>query len=279
MALDEGSRVAATVRSSEHAASLRARGVEAHAFDRLDGDVVRVIVREGARVVVSFPPDGETDAGVAPALDRASSIVYVSTTSVYGARRGEIDETTPVDPDDAAGRPRLAAEQAYLAMGATVLRAAGIYGEGRGLHRRVRDPSFRLRADGAAVVSRIHVEDLARIALRAGATLPVEAAARRATGKVFVVADDCPVPQIDAVRWLCARLGLPMPAGDSTDFGERARHVTPPRASRAADRTVRNHRVKQALSLVLRFPSFREGFEACLRAELDGVLDAPRAAD
>jgi nucleoside-diphosphate-sugar epimerase len=51
-----------------------------------------------------------------------------------------------------------------------VLRAAGIYGPGRGLLERIRAGSYRIVGDGSAHVSRIHVIDLVDAIIRAGAT-------------------------------------------------------------------------------------------------------------
>ena len=138
-------------------------------------------------------------------------------------------------------------------MGATVLRAAGIYGPGRGLHRRIKEGNFHVPGTGENVVSRIHVVDLAAIVL--GAMIAPPAVVR---GKVFVVADDTPVPQIEAIRWLCERLQVPVPAALPIDqVAPTLRH----------DRAVDNARIKSALSMALKFPSYREGFAACLAAE------------
>src|SRR5262249_40147588 len=96
-----------------------------------------------APVLVAFAPDGRTDAALAPALARAR-VVYVSTTGVYGRARGHVDETTAVDPSEPRAADRLAAERAYRDLGATVLRAAGIYGPWRGLHRRLLGGDFKI---------------------------------------------------------------------------------------------------------------------------------------
>jgi nucleoside-diphosphate-sugar epimerase len=214
--------------------------------------VVESLVPEGTRVVVAFAPDGRTDADIAPALAKAR-VVYVSTTGVYGRARGRVDETTATDPEEPRAAERLAAEQAFRDHGATVLRAAGIYGPGRGLHRRLMSGEFRIPGAGTNVVSRIHVTDLARFCL---AMLGQGGEPYR--GEAFVVADDAPVPQIEVIRWLCERLGLAMP--DRAPIDEVAptlRH----------DRSVDNARIKQALSSSLLYPTYREGFEACFAAE------------
>ena len=103
------------------------------------------------------------------------------------------------------------------------------------------------------MLSRIHVADLAAIAF---AMLAADDSFSR--GEVFVVADDAPVPQLEAIAWLCQRLHLPLPP--------HAPH-RPGAPTLRHDRAVDNTKVKGALSLALQFPIYREGFEACLAAE------------
>jgi nucleoside-diphosphate-sugar epimerase len=252
-AITSGKHVIATTRSPDRAADLRRMGVVVHVAPGLDHASVAAIVEPGAEVLVAFAPDGHTDAEIAPALKGAGRVVYVSTTGVYGSARGRVDESTPLDPSEPRARDRIAAERVYLDLGATVLRAAGIYGPGRGLHRRILAGDFRVPGDGSNVVSRVHVSDLARIVLEVLASPP-----EKMRGEIFVVADDTPVPQSEAVRWLCDRLGTPVPASSPIDqVAQSLRH----------DRSVDNARIKRALSYRFEFPSYREGFAACLAAE------------
>ena len=247
----DGADVIGTTRTAGPADGVLGR-IDRRVVPVLTREVVEALVPPGARVVVGFPPDGETDRAIAPALASAR-VVYVSTTGVYGSARGRVDEGTDVDPSEPRAAARLEAERAYREYGATVLRAAGIYGPGRGLHRRLLAGGFRIPGDGTNVVSRIHVTDLAKLAL---AVLATEGDAHR--GAVFVVADDAPVPQIEAIRWLCDRLRLPLPpSAPIEEVAETLRH----------DRAVDNRKIKRALSLSLDFPTYREGFEACLSAE------------
>lgn len=248
--LAAGEVVRATVRREEEAEALRALGVDARALPALSQETVDALVREGDAVAVCFPPDGHTDQLVAPAAGRARALVYVSTTGVYGDHTGRVDEDTPVDPRSEKARARLDAEGAWRAAGATVLRAAGIYGPWRGLHRRVLSGGYRVPGDGARVVSRVHVEDLAAL-IDASLSIALQ-------DNVFVVADDTPVPQVEVVRWLSDVLGVPMPASAPLDaVSETLRH----------DRAVINARVKAATGVTLAYPSYREGFAACLAAE------------
>jgi nucleoside-diphosphate-sugar epimerase len=250
LALARGLDVIGTTRGDSVRHDLGGKTFETRAVPVLTREWVASLALPDDGVLVTFPPDGRTDEDIAPALSGAR-IAYVSTTGVYGRARGRVDESTAVDPSEPRAKERLAAERAYLGRGATVLRAAGIYGPGRGLHRRLMSGAFRIPAGGTNVVSRIHVTDLARLAL---ALLDED----HLRGQTFVVADDAPVPQIEVIRWLCDRLRLPLPSEAPLDeVAPTLRH----------DRAVDNARIKRALSMSLEFPTYREGFEACLAAE------------
>jgi nucleoside-diphosphate-sugar epimerase len=247
--------VIVTTRSPERAEALTRLGFDARLTAALSADVVAALVPRGARVLVTFPPDGETDAAIAPALARARAVVYLSSTAVYGDAAGRIDEATPVDPAAPRAAARLAAEDAYRAAGGVILRAVVIYGPGRGLHVRLARGEHRVAGDGRSVVSRIHVTDLARLALAA--------LDRAKAGTVFVVGDNAPVPQIEVIAWLSARLGLPLPeSAPREELHDTLRH----------DRAIDGGRIQRALGVALRFPSYREGFAACLSsAEPEGA--------
>jgi nucleoside-diphosphate-sugar epimerase len=252
-AIARGVEVVATVRSSDRLEELRRLGAVVHVSPSLSHQQVAEMVRPAAAVLVAFAPDGHTDAQIAPALDAAKRVVYISTTGVFGGAHGRVDESTPVEPDEPRARERLAAEKIYRDLGATILRAAGIYGPGRGLHRRILAGDFRIPGGGLNVVSRVHVGDLAAIVLGV-----LEAPPPLVKGEVFVVADDTPVPQIEAIRWLCDRLGVPVPPSAPIDqVAQSLRH----------DRSVDNARIKRVLSYRFDFPSYREGFGACLMSE------------
>jgi nucleoside-diphosphate-sugar epimerase len=187
-------------------------------------------------------------------------IVYVSSTGVYAPGGGAwVDETWPLAPATATGRARLAAEQALVkaaasvpahahfvgpADGIAILRAAGIYGPGRGLVERMRAGTYRIVGDGSAHVSRIHVDDLVETIIRAGQS--------RADG-AFNVADDDPAPIGEVADSVAAKLGLPppprVPAGQVD--AEVAGMLT-------ADRRIANERIKRDLGVVLRYPSWRD---------------------
>lgn len=232
--------VLATVRTEERAVALREQGFQVRVSKELDASVASLVDGQ-THVVVAFPPDGVTDARVAPALAGAGAVTYVSTTGVYGDTRGKIDDTTPLpaSPADRA-RPVLAAESLYRAVRATVLRCPGIYGPERGLHRRVLRGEHRLPGDGSRTLSRIHVEDLALLVLAAG----------NVRGETFVVGDRSPAAHRDVVQFICDEYGVPLPATIPLEEAPE---------SLRADRAIDSSRALLRLGVTLRFPSYRDG--------------------
>ncbi|WP_224249129.1 NAD-dependent epimerase/dehydratase family protein [Hyalangium gracile] len=206
---------------------------------------------EGAHAVCSVPPEAGLDARITEALSRhpPARWVYLSSTGVYGSARGEVDEATPVDPSWPSSQPRLEAEARFRPLGAVVLRVAGIYGPGRGLHSRLLAGTLRLPEGGGGRISRVHVDDLVE-AIRV-------ALARGTPGGLYCVADDRAAAQGETVPWLCERLGLPLPPTvPLASMHETAR----------GDRCIQNRRLR-GLGWVPRYPDFPSGFAAVLEAE------------
>jgi len=248
-----GRLIAGTTRRPQSAAHLEGLGIEPIVL--VPGMESALTERsKDADIVVSFPPDGHTDARMAALLESARRLVYVSSTGVYGDTRGRIDNRTPAAPSDDTGRRRLAAEDSWRSAGATVVRAPGIYGPGRGLHRSLQTGAYRLPGDGSGIISRIHVDDLASVLL---AALDADVA-----GRTYVVGDLCAVPQREVVEWLCERLGRELPPSMPLEHAPRTL-----RGSRAVDPT----ETLSELGVTLRYPSYREGFAACLDAEESSV--------
>ncbi|MFT3925501.1 MAG: SDR family NAD(P)-dependent oxidoreductase [Myxococcales bacterium] len=243
----------ATTRNPARAEELERLGAKVLVLPQLSESSLRSEVDERTGILVSFPPDGVSDAQCAPLATRAHSSVYISSTGVYGSLTGRIDDATPPHPDSPRARGRLSAEEPWRAAGASVLRAAAIYGPGSGMHTRLRAGSARIVGDGSGYVCRIHVDDLAAISLAC--------MTQRVRGKSFVVADDEPAPQGDVVRYLAARLGLPVPpAVPIAEAPETLRH----------DRRVDASGIMRCLAMGLRYPTYREGFEACIAEEAAG---------
>ncbi len=228
------------------AARLLARGMDVTATTRVS---VAAAIESSPRrstgydmALYSIPPAIPADFTGA-LLSRAAPrrVVYLSSTAVYGAVR-EVDEHTPSSPADDRGQARLEAERA-VAEGPwswLILRPAGIYGPGRGVHESMRAGTYRGGA-GDRWVSRIHVDDLAAIC--------EEALLSDLTG-AFPVADEEPCRAREIAAYCAALLGVAMPHGQG---------------GRAVDRRVDGRAVCRALRVTLRYPSYRVGIPASLR--------------
>ncbi|WP_338865805.1 GNAT family N-acetyltransferase [Myxococcus stipitatus] len=203
-----------------------------------------------AHVVVSVPPEAGLDAALAESLAARppARLVYLSSTGVYGAVRGAVDEDTPVDVAWPSSLPRLEAESRYLPLGAMVLRIAGIYGPGRGAHSRLLSGTLRVPEAGGRI-SRVHVDDLCAAILAA--------LEHGAPGALYCVADDRAAPLEETAHWLARRLGLsPPPRVPLETLHESLR----------GDRAISNARLKQ-LGWVPRYPDYIAGFTAVLETE------------
>jgi nucleoside-diphosphate-sugar epimerase len=250
----QGLSVLATTRAEARRGELEAAGATPIVLPVPSYQVLAEHVDASTALIVTFPPDGHSDAALAALAARTFASAYVSSTGVYGDTRGRIDDSSEVAPDSARNKLRVEAEDSWRARGATVLRVGAIYGPFRGQHERVRSGSARIAGDGSHYVCRLHVEDLAAALLRA--------VSMKLGPESYVVADDQPAPQGEVVRWLAARLNVPVPASVPLDGApETLRH----------DRQLDAWRFKRDAQISWKYPTYREGFEACLRAEQNAL--------
>lgn len=266
-------RVAGTTRDAEKARTLAASGLEAFVFDGT------APLKEAARalagathVLVSAPPDASGDpvlrhhGGDLVALMSASPplrwVGYLSTTAVYGDHGGAwVDEDTPCAPTSKRARRRLAAENAWLDLQRTrglpvhVFRLAGIYGPGRNAVIDARAGTARRIHKPGQVFSRIHVDDIAAVALAS--------MARPNPGRVYNVCDNEAAPGEDVVAHAFRLIGKEPPP--ALPFTEAAAGMSEMARSFYADnKRVRNDRIKRELGVILRYSNYRIGLEALL---------------
>jgi nucleoside-diphosphate-sugar epimerase len=258
-----GWRVLGTTRTpgAKFGAALGA-GVEALGWG--DAAAVEAAIASADGILVSIPPaDGGDPAlrryGAALARSRAGWVGYLSTTAVYGDRKGGwVDETDALLPVSERGRWRVAAEAAWLASGLPVhvFRLAGIYGPGRSAFDKLRAGRAHRVVKPGQVFSRIHLDDLA-------ATLAASVA-RPDPGRVYNVADDEPAPPQDVIAHAARLLGVPVPP----EVPFAAAELSPmARSFYAESKRVANRRIKEELGVRLAWPDYRAGLAAILAAE------------
>jgi nucleoside-diphosphate-sugar epimerase len=271
--MSKGWAVAGTARSSKAAERLAAAGlspVELAAPGALDA-----VVAASDALLVTAPPDEHGCPGfraLSPLLQagaRPTWIGYLSTTGVYGDRGGRwVTEESELRPVSEQGRRRVAAEQAWLELGAAlnltvcVFRLPGLYGPGRSALDRVRAGTARRAVKPGQVFSRLHVDDLAA-ALEASITRP-------RPGAVYNLCDDEPGPPQDVIAGAADLLHVPPPPEEPYDaaaVGAASRRFF------EESKRVSNARAKAELGWRPAYPSYREGLRAILAAE--GANPAP----
>ncbi len=273
-------RIIGTTRSTAHAAELAARRFGGHAVEMVvfDGQstapaLVEAVGQAGVLLVSISPADGVDPtlavlAAAIAAAPRLVSIVYLSTIAVYGDHAGAwIDEDTPLTPALTRAADRIAAEQAWQALGAArnlpvaVIRIAGIYGPGQNALEAVKACRARRIVKPGQVFNRIHVGDLAGIIDGA-----VALALSRRAGGIFNAADDEPTAPGDPIVYAAGLLGVEPPP--EIAFEEAKKTMSPFAISFYGEsKRVRNARIKSVLGITLRYPTYREGLRALTRKD------------
>jgi len=234
--LCRGLRTFAAVRNPARFADLQAAGLQLSDFPKK------------AVVVHTIPPLPEPESGALREFIRGldpSRVVYISTTGVYGAQ-SEVDESTAARPSDEKGALRIE-EETWLARGdweTLIVRAAAIYGPGRGVHVRVRDGRLP-RTEPGGITSRIHADDLAAV-LEAGALADLTGA--------WPIADDRPCPTAEVAEW-CGKL-----------LGKK---LAPPWSNETlvTGRRVDGRKIRELLGVALAYPDYPSGILASLAEE------------
>ena len=178
---------------------------------------------------------------------RAARVLYTSSTGVYGPAHEEVDESTPVGPEDAGGRAVAQAEALLRAErpDAIILRLAGLYGKGRVIGRRAIETGAPIEGDPERWINFLHHED-------AAAALAL-AAEKAPAGATYNVADADPKRRRDYYTLLARLLGRPPP-----EFV--------PRGPAGPGRIVRAEKLRAELGFALAFPSVEEGLPDALGA-------------
>jgi nucleoside-diphosphate-sugar epimerase len=212
------------------------------------------------------PPDETRDGDVrtrnliaalarAPMLPRR--IVYISTSGVYGDCGGaRVDESRPVNPQSARAARRVDAERALVEWGAragvevTILRVPGIYAADRLPVERLRRGTPVLRDEDDVYTNHIHAEDLAAIAVRA---LDPDA-----PPGLYNASDDSELKMGEWFDLVADRFALPRPPRIAR--ADAGRLVPPMLLSFMSEsRRLVNRRIKDALGIVLRYPTVFDG--------------------
>jgi nucleoside-diphosphate-sugar epimerase len=232
--------VVATTRGSEKLKELQGLGALAESWSY--GLPLPVEIAQMDVAFVLCPPGPEPPEHLATQLEGVGAVVYCSSTGVYGALpKGQITtENSPTGSDAPRIHARLAAEDAMRAIGARIVRAAGIYGPGRNMVERLKAGRVRVCGDLDRYVNMVHVEDLATILLAA--------ALRGENGASYIAAGAEPVHWITMARRASMLAGIelpePQPLPENPDI----------RAFYVSSRHINNSHTLESLGVQLAFP-------------------------
>jgi nucleoside-diphosphate-sugar epimerase len=160
-----------------------------------DAEEYRRIYLEGARNLLhAFP---------------RTTLLFISSTSVYAQKDGEIvDETSPASPAHEKGRILREADELVLSHNGMVARLGGIYGPGRSfLLRKFLAGEAVLDREDDHFINQAHRDDIV-------SALFLLAERRADLGRqIYNVVDDQPILARDAYQWLSAHFRRSLPTG------------------------------------------------------------------
>ena len=164
-------------------------------------EAYREVFVEGMRLLGAYQPQARK--------------LFVSSTSVYGQRGGEIvTEESVAEPEAETSKILCEAEQLALAQGAIVVRSAGIYGPGRArLFDKLRRGEAVIEGDGVRWINQIHRDDLVSAVLHL--------LERGTAGQIYNVSDGVPLAQVDYYRRVSELLGKPLPPFGPADTNRK----------------------------------------------------------
>lgn len=254
-------RVFAVTSQPSRCAELRAAGAVPIVADLDQPASLARLASLANRIVHLAPPHSEgvkdrRTRNLTAILPDHATVVYISTTGVYGDCGGAlVDETRSVQPQNARAKRRVDAEQtlrkwARRAHGRlSILRVPGIYADDRLPLERLKQGTPALIAEDDVITNHIHADDLARII--------VCALFRAAPCRVYHAVDDTTMHMgeyFDAVAdafHLARPPRLPRPALQQV--------VSPMLLSFMSEsRRLNNLRIKSELGVRLRFPQVKD---------------------
>ncbi|MDC3170104.1 SDR family oxidoreductase [Paracoccaceae bacterium] len=257
-------QVFCTTRFREKFEEIRSINATPIGFD--DEEKIKLLFDEDLYILSTAPPKDGTD----PVIENYSNLFknsserikwagYLSTTSVYGDKKGEwVTEDTVLKPSLERSILRVAAEKLWINLGeilATkimIFRLAGIYGPGRSLvDRLMENEKIYIVDKPAQLFNRIHIEDIVGAIEMAMST--------QSRASIFNLSDDLPATQIEVAQFAANLLKKQSP--ETVNFeSERVSEMA--RSFYKEEKKVSNKRLKNELGYNLEFPSFKEGLIA-----------------
>ncbi len=255
--LRERFRVFAVTSRAERRTELRAAGAVPVVADLDRPHTLARLGRLADTIIHLAPPQSQgpkdqRTRNLAAILPERATLVYVSTSGVYGDCSGDIvHECRSVKPQSARARRRVDAEGVLRAWARrthsrlAILRVPGIYAADRLPVERLKRATPALRDEDDVYTNHIHADDLARVI--------AAALFRGAPCRVYHASDDSEMKMGEYFDAVADALGLPR--APRLPRGELHRVVSPLLLSFMSEsRRLTNERIKSELGVSLRYP-------------------------
>ena len=212
-------------------------------------------------VLSTVPPQDGQDPVLAAYHEQlpqeAQWLGYISSTGVYGDTQGApVTEESALLGTSQRAQARIATEHAWLSLDKPVhvFRLAGIYGPERNMLERLRQGRVQNLELSERPVNRIHAEDIARAVLASLEKATINS--DTLDNIIYNLADDLPAPTKDVLTYAAKLLDQPTPPPAE----KKNSHLMD------GSRIVDNKKIKSDLNLTLKYPSYREGLDALVKA-------------
>lgn len=232
-------------------------------------------ISQADAILCSIPPNDAGDLaymqfGEQIKKSKVKWIGYLSTTGVYGDHQGgRVDETTPLNAQNARAKKRVMAEAQWseLASAATdkistdrsvhIFRLPGIYGVGRSAFEalkagRAKRIDMRLKNGHKHFFCRAHVDDIVQVIV---ASLDKQLAGTN----IYNIVDDLPAPQADIVAYAAALMGTKVPelvTEQQADMSDMAKSFY------SECKNMQNDKINNELDVVLKYSTYKQGLSA-----------------
>ena len=222
---------------------------------------------ETTHLIVSAPPNESGDIflnqyqDILLSMSNLKWIGYLSATNVYGDHNGEyVNELSSLKGRTSKGINRIKAEGQWIEYSKEndlplhIFRIAGIYGPERNIYERIKSNKFNHIIKHDQYFSRIYIYDLVNILLASmNKPNPIN---------IYNVADDMPSNMSDVVDFICQRTSCSIPkkiSFEDLDIDQKKESFY------SENKRINNRLLKEDLGIILKYPSYREGYEELIK--------------
>ena len=222
---------------------------------------------EITHLIVSVPPNESGDIFLKQYKDSLLNmsslkwIGYLSATNVYGDHNGEyVSEFSSLKGTTSKGINRIKAEGQWTEhskennLPLHIFRIAGIYGPERNIYKRIKLNKFNHIIKNDQYFSRIYISDLVNI-LFASMNKPNPI-------NIYNIADDTPSSICDVVDFICQKTSCTIPEKISFEDLDKKQQQD---SFYSENKRINNRLLKEDLGIILKYPSYREGYEEIIK--------------